>query len=187
MTKREISSLLIKLLGIYSLFQVVPSLSGILSMIFTISHYPGIGLKLLYMLTTTIGPALWITFCIIVICKSDAVAKLLFKEDSAASQVITLGFRDLMVLGFCFIGILLVVQSLPYLISNAISIRSNQISNVDYTNTDQYKTDLSHLTAYLIQTIIGALLFFKASKLADCWEKFQLKAGMSEKIQSKEE
>jgi len=176
MKKREISSLLIKLLGIYCLFQAVPSLSGSLGMIFSMGHMPSVGMKMIYLASAIIVPLFWMAFCISVICKSDAIAKFIYKEDSDASQIIALNFQDCMVLGFCIIGVLLFVQSLPSLIRQIVNIRSNQLGINDYTSSDSYKESLSQLVSYLIQAVIGALMFFKANSLADLWERFQVKS-----------
>lgn len=175
MTKRETTSLLVKLMGIYCLVQFAPSLIYILGFITTIRDSQQIWMKLATVGTMIIFPAIWIGFCILIIRKSDSVAKRLYREDSDASQLSSLGFQELQVLGYNFIGLLLLVQSFPQIVSLLTTIKTQQVYySSSWTKQGFYLNTLPRLLSFLTQFILGLILFLKPKGLANLWKKAQV-------------
>ncbi len=174
MTKRETTSLLIKLAGVYCLVQVAPSLIHILQFLTMIRDSQHTWLKLTNLGMMIVFPAIWIVFCILIIRMSDSIAKRLYREDSDASKLSSLGFREVQVLGYNFIGLSLLVQSLPQILSLVTSIKTQQIYIPQYwTKEDFYMHSLPWLLSILTQFFLGLILFLKPNGLANLWQKAQ--------------
>ncbi|MDD5708854.1 MAG: hypothetical protein PHR35_23305 [Kiritimatiellae bacterium] len=174
MTKRETTSLLVKLMGIYSLVQFVPSLSYVLHFLTTIRDSQQIWMKLATVGIMIISPAIWIGFCILIIRKSDSIAKRVYREDSDASQLSGLGFQEMQVLGYNFIGLLLLVQSFPQIVSLVTTIKNQQMYAQEYWTTDTFcMLTLPQLLSFLTQLILGLILFLKPKGLANLWRRTQ--------------
>lgn len=174
MTKRETTSLLVKLMGIYCLVQFAPSLVyvlGYIAQVYRVVWWQG----LLMLLFAFLVPSVWIGLCILVIRKSDSIAKRLYREDSDASQLTSLGFQEVQTLGYNFIGLLLLVQSFPQIVSLLTSIKAQQVYVPQYwTKAGFYLNTLPRLLSFLTQFILGWILFLKPKGLANLWQKSQV-------------
>ena len=109
-------------------------------------------------------PAIWIGFCILIIRKSDGIAKRLYREDSDASQLSGLVFEEVQILGYNFIGLLLLVQLCPQVVSLLARIAKEGF----------YPVNLYPLLSDLTQFILGLILFLKPRGLANLWKKYQV-------------
>jgi hypothetical protein len=173
MTKRETTSLLIKLMGVYCLVQFAPSLLYVLRYIQAASFGPW-WQRIVMLLCTVLVPAIWIAFCLIIIRSSNRIAKRFYPEDSDASQLTGLGFEDLQNLGYHFIGLLLLVQSFPQIVSLMTSVQIQQSYMSDYTSSSDFKVQmLPQLLSFLTQFLIGLVLFLRPKGLANLWKKAQ--------------
>jgi len=120
-------------------------------------------------------PAIWIGFCIFIISKSDSIAKRLYREDSDASQLSSLGFQEVQALGYNFIGLILLIQSFPQIVSLLTKIKTQQIYISQYwTKEGFYMHALPRLLAFLTQFVLGLILFLKPKGLANLWKKAQV-------------
>lgn len=183
MTKRETTSLLVKLMGIYCLVQFAPSLTYILSFLGTIRDAPHVWIKLVTFGMMIIFPMIWIGFCIFIIRKSDKIAQRLYCEDSDASQLSSLGFQEVQILGYNFIGVILLVQTFPQVVSLVTTLKAQQVY-CSYPSRPQvfYLNTLPRLLSFLTQFILGLILFLKPNGVANLWKKAQ---GMkSESLES---
>ncbi len=100
MTKREITSLLLKLVGIFGLFSVVPTLVFLIPLLTTIHGQDDIWLSLRTIGVWFLTPLIWITVCIFIIRNSNNIAKRLYRQDSDASQLSALDFKECQTLGY---------------------------------------------------------------------------------------
>lgn len=116
MTKREMMSLLIKLMGVYALVQLVPGVVQAMSLFvtgaFQVNDRPGMAVLIILVMMFLV-PFFWIGLCLWVIGKSDRFAARFYPVDAPAGQLTTLGVKDIQHLGYHFIGLLLIVKSLP--------------------------------------------------------------------------
>ena len=175
MKKRETTSLLIKLMGIYCLVQFAPSLIYILQFLATIRDHHNVWMKLATAGVMIIFPAIWIGFCALIIRKSDSVAKRIYREDSDASQISGLEFQEVQTLGYNFIGLLLIVQSFPQIVNLLASLKAQQVYIPQYTTEQKfYMHTLPSLLSFLTQFILGWILFLKPKGLANLWKKAQV-------------
>ena len=165
MTKRETVSLFIKLMGIYFLVRFGSSLIQMLG--FVPSMHDG-------------GLAVWMSMaslcamvflCILMIAKSDRVAKRLYREDSDESQVGGLSFEEVQILGYSFVGLFLLAKSVPEILSLVASIEMQQAYGM---GGDLYLKSLSSLLSLLIQFVLGWILFLRPRGLANLWKKAQI-------------
>lgn len=174
MTKRETTSLLVKLMGIYCLFQFAPSLIYVLHFLTAIRDSQEIWMKLVTVGLMITIPAIWVGFCVVIIRMSDRIAKRVCREDSDASQLCGLGFQEVQMLGYNFIGLLLLVQSFPQIVSLVTTIKTQQIYTPEYWTWEAFYMDtLPRLLSFLTQFIIGVILFLKPKGLANLWRKAQ--------------
>ena len=175
MTKREITSLLIKLMGIYCLTQFAPSLINVLGFVAAMYGLQEGPQKIISVLEVIISPAIWIGLSILIIRTSDRIAKRLYREDSDASQLVSLGFQDVQVLGYNFIGLILLVQSFPQIVNLVATIRVEQVYySPIWTKETFYQHTLPRLLSFLTQFILGLVLFLKPKGLANLWKKAQI-------------
>jgi hypothetical protein len=120
-------------------------------------------------------PAIWIGFCILVIRKSDSIAKRLYRDDSDATQLSSLGFEEVQILGYNFIGLLLLVQSFPQVVSLVTTIKTQQVYMQEYwTKESFYMHTLPRVLTFLTQLVLGLVLFLKPKGLANLWKKAQI-------------
>jgi hypothetical protein len=119
-------------------------------------------------------PVIWISFCIFLIRKSDTFAERLYGVDSEASQLIGLGFRDVQMLGYNFIGVLILVQAFPQIVSLMTTLKVHQVFASRYSLGDSFYFDtLPRLLSFLAQLVLGLILFLKPRGVANLWKKFQ--------------
>ncbi len=174
MTKREMLSLLIKLMGIYALVHFVPLVVqslGILAMQSQQVQNQTLHHVLALIAIGFATPGIWIVLCLVVIVKSDWFAKQIYKEDGPASQLTTLGFRDFQLLGIFFIGLAFLIRSVPQL---TMAIRYYSSPHSDWTL----------LISPTVQLAIGLYLFLYPQGLANLWALIQGKPKPQAKEQN---
>lgn len=175
MTKREITSILIKLMGIYCIVQFVPSLIVVLGYLTMMRDSPHLLTNLFTLAFMFAGPGIWIGFCVLVIRKSGSIAKRLYNQDSECNKLTALGFSDVQTLGYSFIGLIILVQSFPQIISLLITIKAQYIHLSQYTAQERfYLNTLPRLLCFLTQFILGLILFLYPKGLVNLWKKVQV-------------
>lgn len=174
MTKREIISLFIKLMGVYALVQLVPVIVSAMALLGTsllqLKEQPLTTLSAGFLML--IIPLLWIVLCLRLIGKSDWLAERLYPVDAPAGQLTTLGVQDIQRLGYHFIGLLLVVKSLPTLIMALYQFLI--LSGQPYEHRYQALSMYSHQwISQALQLAIGLYLFLRPKGLANLWARMQ--------------
>jgi len=174
MTKREMTSLLIKLMGIYALVQFVPGLVQSMVLLasnaFNFTEQPWY-FALVAVLTAVLGPIFWIVLCLGVIFKSDALAKRLYRQDSPAGQLTTLGVEDFQRLGYHIIGLLLIVQAFPRIVT--FLGQSLFLMRDSHSYRDISGTQIPFFLAIVTQLAIGLFLFISPHGLLNIWTRIQ--------------
>ena len=168
-------SLLIKLVGVYAMVQLVPGVVqawGVIVASFTQFKDQSVIMLSIVGLSMLITPMLWIGLCLWVIRKSDGFAQRLYPADAPAGQLTTLGVKDIRHLGYHFIGLLLIVKSLPTLMM--ILYQLLQMSSQPYEHRYQALSMYSHQwIALVLQLAIGLYLFLRPKGLANLWAMVQ--------------
>ena len=175
MTKREMISLLIKLMGVYALVQLVPGVVQAIGMFTTsiiqLKDRPS-QMAFILMVMMFFSPLVWIGLCLWVIRKSDRFAKRLYPVDAPAGQLTTLGVEDIQRLGYNFIGLLLIVRSLPQLLM--ILYQCVMLYRLPYEQRYQNMSACNTQWIMLaIQLAIGLYLFLRPKGLANLWARIQ--------------
>lgn len=146
----------------------------ILGFMGTIRDAPHIWIKVFTFGMMIVFPMFWIGFCILIIRKSDAIARRLYREDSDASQLSSLGFQEIQMLGYNFIGVILLVQAFPQVISLVTTIKVQQAYSSSILRPEAfYLNTLPSLLSFLTQFILGLILFLKPNGVANLWAKAQ--------------
>lgn len=176
MTKREMTSLLIKLMGIYALVQLVPGIVQAMAMFasgaYQFTSQPGM-VALVLLMSVFAAPLMWIWLCIWLIRKSDRFAERLYPVDAPAGQLTTLGAKDVRRLGYHFIGLMLVIKSLPPLLM--ILYQLIMLYRLPYEQRYPMSGYSSQWIVLLLQLAIGLYLFLYPKGLANLWIRLQNK------------
>ena len=171
-------SLLIKLVGVYAMVQLVPGVVqawGVIVASFTQFKDQSVIMLSIVGLSMLITPMLWIGLCLWVIRKSDGFAERLYPVDAPAGQLTTLGFKEIQLLGFHFIGLTLVVRALPSLIHTI----HQWILFSRYDVENRYPASYRYQWIMLaIQLAIGLYLFLYPQNLAKLLAKIKGKHCM---------
>jgi len=176
MTKREAVAFLIKLMMVYAMLQIVPSLVHVIGVLDSIRITGEPGHAALVFAITLIAPLIWIGLCLLVIRFSNGIAMRIVRDDGECGKLFSLTFKDCQILGYNFIGLILIVQSLPMLIELISAIRFEGYIDKIMQRTELYRTVLPEALAFAVQFGIGLTLFLRAQGLANLWERFQQKA-----------
>jgi len=176
MTKREIAGLLIKLMIVYAMLQFAPSLLYVIGLLGSIHSSPTPGRAALYAAITLVAPLIWIGFCLLVLRFSNRIGSRIVRDDGDCGALLSLSFKECQTLGYNFIGLLLIVQSFPQLIQLISTIRFEGYIARVAQDTDMYRRVLPKVLAFLVQFILGLVLFLRARGLSNLWEALQQKA-----------
>lgn len=166
MTKREIASLAIKLMGIFILLRSI----SYAPMIFGNAFQVGAGLlaTVMYIFMCIIALA-WGVFIIVF---SDRIAKWLIKDDHPIELPGSVRKEDVMVVVFTCIGLYLIVTAIPSLIvyfSNFLMFHKAR-SGVSYSGGFH---DAFRLIAPVVQIGLGIWLFAGSRGLVKLWQKIR--------------
>ena len=175
MTKREVVSLLIKLMIVYAMLQFVPSLLYVIGLMSFIHESPTPGQAALHILVSLIIPLFWIGIFVLILRFNQRIAALIVPNDGDCGTLVSLSFNDIQTLGYNFIGLLLIVQSFPQLIQFISTIRFERNMDALARDITLFRRVLPQLFAFLFQFILGLALFLRARGLANLWEKLQQK------------
>jgi len=169
MSKREMLSLMIKLVGVYCLLQFVPGvLQGITIVVAgAVQSYDQSRIPALGIFVMMIFPLLWLGLCIWVIRQSDRLAARLYPVDAPASQLTTLGIKDIQKLGYHFIGLTLIIKEIPAIVMAVYYILK---AHGDTSRLLYYYTQWISPT---IQLVIGLVLFLSPQSIANLWAKIR--------------
>jgi hypothetical protein len=161
-------------MGIYFLVHFAPSLLYLLQFLTIIIGNQELWIKVLASLMMILLPTIWIGFCIVVIVKSDWMAHKLIRHDSSSPLASNLCFQDFQILGYNLIGILLIVESFPQIISclTTFAVQLN-LMNPYSTKVGLDINILPRLITFLAQILLGLILFLKPHGLANLWKRLQ--------------
>jgi hypothetical protein len=176
MKKRDAATLLLRLMVIYAMFQFAPSLLYVIGLLGTITSSPHPEHAALILGITFLTPLIWIGLCLLVLRFSTRIASKLMPDDGDLGSLLTLSFQECQVLGFNFIGILLIVQSFPEIIQLISTIRFEGGVSDTVGRAVIYRRILPKVLAFVTEFGIGLLLFFRARGLASLWAMLQKKA-----------
>lgn len=178
MTKREIASLAVKLMGVFILLKSIGYLPMTYSGVFYAfqGHHVDLLQSLFMIMMSTVMALIPLAFSILIIVLSDKVAAWLIKDDTAAEATgssITKG--DVMAIAVSCIGLYFIVSAAPGLVTalmnNAARMRQQMgISFVDPSGTMNL---LRSLIAPAVQLGLGIWLFVGSKGIVKIWRKIR--------------
>ena len=183
MTKKEIVSLSIKLVGIYCLITAITHLSyAVPSVIFSlrrqsfwsmiISITPFLSL-LLYLIPFVL--LLLFGFYLIFSDKLPSkIASSLIQEEKTTSFT----FQDIQVLAFSIIGVWLLASAIPAFFQPIIRIIVQRSASQRSVSVFQNGYFISQIVVAVLKLALGVYLFSGGKGLAKLWKKFQSKTDM---------
>ncbi len=119
MTKREIVSVALKLIGVYVLIQTLGEVSQNIQwvMMFSQHKFSGLTHTQPFVFLTIVSIALWLIMSVVLIAAADAIARALVHDEGAASVISIDGDGyALFALALKVIGVVLLVTAVPNLI-----------------------------------------------------------------------
>ena len=173
---------MIKLIGIFLLIELAPSLLYSLRLFTTVQGSYDFKTQLILFGTFLIPATIWIGFCISIILLSNKIAKMIIRKDEECSQIFSLSFEDTQVLGYNFIGLLVIVKAFPQLVNLLYRIIFESKLPPMNQQSNFLRNSMPGLLALIIQLIIGFVLFFRTNGLVNLWKKFQDKTRPMKKM-----
>lgn len=175
MTKRELTALILKLLGVYAIIQSLPHFQPLIRLLRGLVYESErVQNQVSRSLTMSIPFALLAGTGIILLTNSRSLAYLLVKDDSDAKLATTLRAEEVQAIGFSIVGVLVFLLAVPRLaqfIGYAwfiASLRTSQASVVPFVAT-MWQNGLS----FVVQCSLAIVLFFRARGLANLWHRIQ--------------
>jgi uncharacterized membrane protein len=174
MNARHTASLVLKLIGIFTLIKYLGYLPMVLSAFNLITSSGPSRLDTFVGIAISAGtPLLYLIVSILIIVKSDAIAERIAQDE----QVMIASGIDadtIQTLAFCILGLVLLTGAVPKLAqlgTNYFMLRRMPNRGVSYTLYGQ-------LIGTVLQIIIGFFLFLQADGLTGLWKKLREAKGI---------
>ena len=172
MTKREIASLAIKLMGVFILLKSISYVPMAYSGMFYAvreGNNAGILQTVLILMMSTAMAVVPLAFSILVIVLSDKAAAWLIKEDNSIENASTsISKTDVMAIVISCIGLYFIVNTTPRFIHALITIR--RYPHTPFPNLLNVGREL---IAPAVQIALGVWLFVGSKGIAKFWKKIR--------------
>lgn len=179
MTKREIASLAIKLMGVFILIKTIAyvpmAVGSVLSATRTVdfSGFLEVVGYAIFAASVSLIPLVW---ALLIIVLSDKVAAWLIKEpdDTLIEAVGAVNKEDVMVVVCSCIGLYLAVAAFPNLIlkaSHFLAVRNAGSDRFSYLSGSLYET--LQCVAPIVQIALGVWLFAGSKGIVKFWKKIR--------------
>lgn len=177
MTKHQIASLSLKLLGIYSIIEAIPLLKE-LSQVFAWrgsklemeGGFPNSDILLLGIMLS-VGLLLVIGLCLIIFSK--ALASKMVTSQELEDPTAELTAKDIQSIAFSVVGLVLIVFAVPHLVNIAMNLQALKNVGVDSAKHNIAIGTWAYSIGIAVQFIIGILLFLGGSGLSSIWHSIQ--------------
>jgi len=175
MSKFQITSLSLKLAGIYSIIQAIPILKFIdFGFFFKNSNYFATNsdkmfkMNYLFIGTFTSFFLLLLVGAILIIF-SQKIAKKITKGDEDNNSLSGLSAKDISSIAFSVIGVILIVIAIPKLVQVGANIQFLKQAGDEMPTRGVLASTWAYSIGLIVQIIIGLLLFFGARGLSTIW------------------
>ena len=175
MTKRELTSLILKLLGVYAIIQSLPLLQHFPAILGGLGYETGrIPSQVSVYVTMSIPFVLTAAAGILLLTCSRGLACVLVKDDGDAKLTTSLRSEEIQAIGFAVVAVLVFLSALPQL-AHAIgylwfisSLRGPEGQTARLV-IGVWPRGLS----FAVQCGLAIVLFFRAQGLANLWHRIQ--------------
>lgn len=177
MKANQLATLVLRLLGIYCLIQIVPTVTVLSSITIVAetaenSDFP----SAMAFVHASIPSICWLVVAILLFVFSVPWGERLANGINA-ERIIEISFEQMQVLAFAVVGVLLLTEGLSQLCGSiySISISIGHFNREQNPIGPQFNDWRSLLSAFgfLLKTIIGALMFFGAQGFANFWRSMR--------------
>jgi len=173
MTKREIASLVIRLMGVFILLKSIGYVPSVFGAFYSMAQMENSEVfnKFLYGIMIIVGAVLPLAWSVLIIIFSDKAAAWLIKDNNAIEKPETsINKQDVMVIAVSCIGLYFVVAAAPMLI-RALSIypmytRSGALHS-------RFWIIVRDLIAPAVQVALGLWLFVGPEGIVKLWKKIR--------------
>lgn len=163
MTKREIASLVIKLMGIFILLRSISYAPMMIGNAFQIGEQ--LFATLMYILVCVIA----VGWGLLIIILSDRIGKWLIQDDHAVELPGAVRKEDVMLVVFTCVGLYLIVTAIPTFVLYLTQLFRYGDSGI---SSGSYYWVL-HLTAPIVKIGIGIWLFVGSKGIVKFWQKIR--------------
>lgn len=175
MTKRELTALILKLLGVYAIIQSLPFLQPLTRLLRGLVYESErVHSQVSASVTMSIPFVLMAGAGIILLTNSRGLACVLVKDDGDAKLTTSLRAEEIQAIGFSIVAVLVFLSALPRLaqfigcVWFMASLRSSQAPMAGFVMS-MWQSGLS----FAVQCGLAIVLFFRARGPANLWHRIQ--------------
>jgi hypothetical protein len=175
MTKHELASFAVKLLGIYTIIESLPLLQVLGGLASSPSGRADVSMYREMFIGQLIPFVLRVLVGVLLFVYSRELAPRLMDEDKPLNVSSALTARDVQAVGFSIVGVLIFLRALPDL-SQAVW---SWLYTISQSSMQSWRGPVAHITwprgvSAAIQLVLAIVLFLQARGLANFWHRIQI-------------
>ncbi len=168
MTKSQLASVALKIIGIYSILQAIPILGAIVQS-FAFPHGEEFN-RVFLILGTSVPFVLLIGIgFVLIVFSAKLVDKVLFPQETVIEASTSTYPQEIQAVAFSVIGLLMVVLAIPKFVQIGTNIYALQAAGDERTASELLKTNWSFTIGAAVQFVIGFFVFIGAQLLSSLW------------------
>lgn len=172
MTKNDIITLALKILGIYCIIVAILTLRFTISMIFSFYVDQPSAPSLTSIIVGSLIPLVFlILLSYFLIAKSDTLSKLLIQNDDKEKIIQSFSLEDMQAIVFSVVGVIVIIWALPKLSQIVTQISFLKIHREDPLSIRIGQRLISDIIDVGFRLILGGYLFLGGRGLAKVWHK----------------
>jgi len=177
MTKREIASLVLKLMGVFILLKTIGYVPTVFGVLFTTGRYnsnAGFASLALQVMGMLLLLAFALGWAVLIIVLSDKFAKWLIKEDKSLEIAHPISKEDVMVVAVSCIGLYLIVAAIPSIMHHLYNFLLLHRPDGNYPPywSGGFSRILT-LISPLVQIALGVWLFSGSRGIVKLWKRIR--------------
>ena len=172
MTKSDIFSLALKILGIYTLIIAISSLRMTFYMIFAYFNNHQSAPSMASIIVGSLLPLLLLLLLsYYLIDRSDKLGKLVFPNSQSEKVVVSISTAEVQAIAFSIIGVLVIVWAIPKLFQVVIQISFLKLHLKDVFSPGMSQKLIEYSIDVLSRLALGIYLFFGSKGLVKIWHR----------------
>jgi hypothetical protein len=184
MTRHELASFALKLLGIYVLFESLPFLQQVGSLVYMLPGYRNQPISVFWVTLITLVPLLLVVAAgAVLIVFSRSLAPVLIGEDKPLGISSAVTGRDVQAIGFSIVAVLIFLQAVPPIGQATWTIYYAASHRFPESAASQVVQGVwRYGVPAAIQLVLAVILFLRARGLAKLWHRIRVggQAGAEE-------
>ncbi len=179
MTKQELTSLCLKLFGIYVIIQAFLQSQGVsfvlIGSLFDKESYAFDSWGAASSITLLLYFAIMVVFGILLLTKSNRIAAYIFKKDSSAIVTTSLSSKDIQAIAFSVVAVIIFASSLSNLANLIVTLNNMRhfVDQYDFYSKLKDSAQSSALNCFL-RIALSLILFFRAQGLVNIWHRIRV-------------